>query len=113
MSLLASLMGLAGLCGVIVMLVILARLTQRWESVTHNQSRYQLFYVSASLLCLSLIARLLRTIDVASDLEVSIFSAPTSWLYVSLYHLPLSIGVTISLVVSWRNWGWLLHERGN
>jgi hypothetical protein len=113
MSLLVSLLGLAGLCGVIVMLVILARLTQRWESVTHTHSRYRFFYVSAGLLGLSLIARLLRTIDIASDLEVSIFSAPTSWLYVSLYHLPLAIGVTISLAVSWRNWGWLLRERGN
>lgn len=113
MSLLVSLLGLAGLCGVIVMLIILARLTQRWESVTHTHSRYRLFYVSAGLLCLSLTARLLRTIDMASDLDMAPFSAPTSWLYLSLYHLPLSIGVTISLVVSWRNWGWLLRERGS
>jgi hypothetical protein len=113
MTLLVSLLGMAGLSGTIVVLIILGRLTQRWESVTHSKSHYGMFYVSAGLLGISSIARLLRIIDVASDLEVSILSAPTSWLYVSLYHLPLALGSTISLVVGWRNWSWLLNERGS
>jgi hypothetical protein len=27
------------------------------------------------------------------------------------YHVPLALGLTVSLVVIWRYWSWLLRER--
>lgn len=111
MTLLIALLGMAGLGATAFVLVIMARLTQRWELVTRSKSRYKFFYVGAVLLSVALVARLLRIVSLTSDTELAILSHPRSWFYICLYHLPLAVGTTISLAVTWRNWGWLLREQ--
>jgi hypothetical protein len=46
--------------------------------------------------------------------QTGIASSPhqlRSWFYLVLYYLPLAITMTISLLLTWRNWGWLLRHR--
>lgn len=117
MSLLLGVIGTAGLGAVILMLVILARLTQRWELVTRSSSHYRWFYVSAVLVAVSSFVRLVRISGVPSALGPGVppmptlFQDPHSWFYLCFYHLPLAVAVTISLVLAWRNWGWLVRGR--
>jgi cobalamin synthase len=116
-SLLLGVIGTVGLGAVILMLVILARLTQRWELVTRSRSHYRWFYVAAALVAVSSFVRLVRISNVHSALGPgvspmpSLFQDPQSWFYLCFYHLPLAVAVTISLVLTWRNWGWLVRGR--
>lgn len=111
MMLLFAVLGTAGLSAVALVLAIIARLTQRWESVTRVKSHYQWFYVSVGLLLIAAFSRLVRSVYLVSDAGPAALTSPWSWVYVLLYHLPLIAGATISVIVAWRNWGWLLRER--
>jgi len=110
MKLLFAVIGTTGLGSLILMFVILARLTRRWELVTRSRSYYRLLYVAAALIALASLTRLVRTGYLISEAESPVLSEPRSWFYLCFYHTPLIVGAIISLVVTWRNWGWLLRE---
>lgn len=110
MKLLIFVLDTVGLISLVSILVILARLTQKWEVVTKSRSYYQLFYISAGLVGLAAAVRLLRVSYLVAATGPQFFLNPQSWFYLCLYHLPLAIGVTISLGVAWKSWGWLLGE---
>jgi hypothetical protein len=110
MTLAAAVLGTAGLGALVVVLVIMGRLTQRWELVTRSRSGYRLFYVSAALTVVASLARLVRAGYGISEAGPPLLSSAQSWLYLCLYHLPMCAAMTISLVVTWRNWGWLFRE---
>jgi hypothetical protein len=111
MTLLVAIVGTVGLGAIIFVLVVVARLTQRWESVTNKRSYYRLFYVAAGLVGIASLARLIRATYLDASAEPAILADPRSWFYILVYHIPLTVAMAISLVVTWRNWGWLLHER--
>jgi hypothetical protein len=113
MTLVMAILGTGGLAAVMLVLVIMGRLTQRWELVTRGKSHYYLFYVSAGLVGVASLARLVRVGHLASSTGQTMLDNPASWFYIGLYHIPLTVGVAISLAVTWRNWGWLLNERGS
>jgi hypothetical protein len=113
MTLVAAVIGTAGLAALLIVLIIMGRLTQRWELVTRSQSGYQLFYVSAVLIGVASLTRLVRAGYLVSESGPSLLFSAQSWLYLCLYHLPLSLAMTISVIVTWRNWGWLLREPGS
>lgn len=123
--------GTAGLASVVLMLLILARITRRWEAVTRSRSYYRLFYVAGALVALAALSRLVRighlipltglgqdpasefalTAGLLTDGQLNLypFLEPHSWFYLAFYHLPLAVAATISLILAWRNWGWLLR----
>jgi hypothetical protein len=113
--------GTAGLASIALMLVILARLTKRWEAVTRARSHYRLFYFACGLVALAALARLVRigylpltTLDPDSShpANLHLFLESGSWFYFVFYHLPLALAMTLSLILAWKNWGWLLREKG-
>ena len=110
MNLVMAILGTAGLGALVVMLMIMGRLTQRWELVTRIQSHYRLFYLAAALVGVAALMRLIRIGYFISETEPLALSDSTSLLYVFLYHLPLVVGLTISILVTWRNWAWILRE---
>ena len=112
MTALFALLGTTGLGAATLVVVIIARLTRRWEQVTGRRSGYRWFYVAAGLLCLVVLVRLLRVVHLEAAAQAGMLYEPWSWLYLCLYHLPLIAGATIALVVACRNWGWLLGKQG-
>ena len=111
MTLLVAIVGTAGLGAIVLVLVVVARLTQRWELVTRKMSYYRLVYVSAGLVGVATLARLVRATHLDPSAEPAALSDPQSWFYVLFYHAPLAIGVSLSLIVTWRNWEWLLRAK--
>lgn len=129
MRLLIAIVGTAGLASVVLMLLILARLTKRWETVTRSRSYYRLFYVAGALVALASLSRLVRigylipatslgqdspsVYPLTSDQLANLypFLESRSWFYLVFYHLPLVIALTVSLILAWRNWGWLLRAK--
>lgn len=115
----------AGLASVALVLLILARLTEKWEAVTRKKSYYRLFYVLAGVIVLlggvhlyriaALVPDKLVFVTDTRDLfreQTGIATSPPqlrAWFYLVLYYLPLAITMTLSLVLVWRNWGWLVR----
>ncbi len=99
-----------GTISLIVLFFILARLSEKLGAVTKMAPHYRWFWVGQGFLVIALLSQLLR-ISVSPAKQASYFWLDTPALYLITYHLPMVIGVTISLVVTWRYWSWLLTER--
>jgi hypothetical protein len=99
-----------GTISVMFLFFILARLSEKLGAVTRLPPFYRWFWVGTGFLGVALISQLLRiTAALTKQTSYPLLNNPT--FYLVTYHLPLSIGVTIGLVVTWRYWGWLLTER--
>jgi uncharacterized membrane protein len=70
---------------------------------------YRFYYVAILFLAIGSISHLIIA---------QINSAPrdypewlnSSWFTLLAYYLPLAIGATIGLIVTWRYWSWLIRE---
>jgi hypothetical protein len=107
---LTVLFGTFGTLSVIVLFYILAKLSEKFGSVIKMPPIYRFYYLAILILLVGYVANLLvvRTI-VAPDNSSAWFATPQFLLLV--YHLPMAIGVTIGLIVTWRYWSWLITER--
>jgi hypothetical protein len=106
---LAAILGTIGLLSLLYALMILARFGQKLGAVTKMPRYYRGYYVSVFFLGVALIARLLRASVFWSDSAAPLLVEPL--FYLLLYHLPLAIGLAISLAITWHYWSWLLKER--
>ena len=117
----------AGLASVALVLLILGRLTEKWEAVTRRKSYYRLFYVLAGVIVLLGGVHLYRIAVLVPDQfslvhntrtlfreQTGVSSSPPelrAWFYLVFYYLPLALTMTVSLLLTWRNWGWLIFSR--
>lgn len=100
---------IVGLGSVIYLMLILAELSRRLGEVTKWPPYYRGLYVGAALVALSVVGRVLIWNEaVSTELEVAFLR--TSAASVLLDRFPLALGVTISAVVAWRYWRWLLKD---
>jgi hypothetical protein len=99
-----------GTISLIFLFFILARLSQKFGAVTKMAPYYRWLWVGLGFLGIALIAQFLR-IGVLLAKQASTLWLDTPAFYLITYHLPMAIGITISLIVTWRYWSWLLTER--
>jgi hypothetical protein len=99
-----------GTLAIIALFFILARLSAKLGSVTRMPPHYRWFWVAAGFLGIALVSQLLR-ISVSLTSKASYQWLDSPYFYLVTYHIPMAIGVTIGLVVTWRYWNWLLTER--
>jgi PAS domain-containing protein len=106
-----AILGSAALAAVLYALTVLAQFGRKLGAVTKMRPYYRGYYVAIVCVGLALITRLLRASVFWAEQPqpVPILSEPLFQLL--LYHLPLAIGLTASLVVTWHYWSWLLKER--
>ncbi len=103
-----ALLGTAGLVSLIYVVFLLAIVNQRLGAMTKMKPYYRWLYVAAFFLTIAFFIRLLRT---------SVFWAPqqapplldSTFFYLAFYYVPLCIGMTITLMVTVKYWGWLLR----
>lgn len=105
-----GLAGSLGLLAVISTILTLAAFSQRIGEVRKMPPLYRGYYLGVACLGLALFVRVLRISVLLAAPEGLAFLA-NDWFYLFAYHLPLALGLTVSLVIAWRYWGWLLHER--
>ncbi len=105
-----TLLSPVGTISVIFLFFILARLSGKLGAVTRMPPYYRWFGVGTGFLGIALISQLLR-ITVALTQQTSYPLLNDHLFYLVTYHLPMAIGVTIGLAVTWRYWSWLLSER--
>ncbi len=99
-----GLIALMGLLSVAVALVVLGLLSKRLGKVTRAPGYYRVFFVAAGLLLVSLGVRLVDIVNA----HVPHADDPTA---VILYLGLPAFALTISLIIAWRYWSWLLAER--
>jgi hypothetical protein len=111
MSIVGAIVGSVGLISLLYALIILAQLGRKLGAVTKMRPFYRGYYVAVGLVGVSLIARFVRA---------SVFWAPPATIppllndplfYLGFYHLPLAVGMTLGLGITWHYWNWLLKER--
>ena len=94
-----------GILSVIYLFFVLARLSERLGSVEKMTPRYRFYYVAIAFLTVGLFSYL-------AAIQIGDTGLPwMSWIPLLTYHLPLAMGVTIGLVVTWRYWSWLLQDK--
>ncbi len=104
------LVGMVGPAALAVSLLILALLSQRLGSVIRMPPIYRFYFPASLLLMVAAFSRLVRAGASPADQE-------SAWLYgvwfeVAGYILPMTLGLTIGVIVTWMYWSWLLRERG-
>jgi len=109
-SVLTAPLSALGLLALTYMLYILASLSQRLGAVIRMRPYYRGFYLSIALTLIAFVAHLMRSSVLLAPEEGPPLLNNTIF-YLLAYYLPLTLAVTISLVVAWRYWGWLLQER--
>lgn len=102
-----GLLGLVGPAAISVMLIILGLLSRRLGSVTRTPRYYLGLFLSAGLMLLSAAA---RAWNLGRGVAPAAISQEPGW--VLLYVGVPALALTLSLVVVWRYWSWLLAERG-
>lgn len=105
-----ALLGTAGLAGVLYAMMILMELSKRLGQVTRARPYYRLFHVASALTALAIGSRIFWALGAIAPGFGPAWLHQSRSFYTLTYHIPLAMGVTISLVVTWRYWGWLVKE---
>jgi len=100
-------LGTLGTLSIIVLLYVLAKLSERFGSVIKMPPIYRYYYWAAALVVMGLMTQLLMAV-VDPPTLLNHLSKP--WLLLLVYDVPVSIGLTMSLVITWRYWRWLVNE---
>ncbi len=107
---LLSLLGALAPLAVAVTLLVLGMLSQRLGAVTNTPPYYRWFYVAAALVSVAALFELLYVLSLNVDDGAGILY--DEGFYLLTFSAPMAVGLTVSAIVSWRYWGWLLSERG-
>ena len=99
-----SFLGTIGTLSLIILFYILARLSERLGSVQKMPDSYRYYYVALIFLGIAYFTHLL----VSFMLPASPTWMTSLWFLFIAHHLPLMIGVTIGLVITWYYWSWLV-----
>jgi hypothetical protein len=107
-----SILGTVGTLSVIILLFVLARLSERFGSVVKMRPLYRYYFVSLFLVLVSATTHILAaSADSMATDNPSWLTNP--WFLLLAFHLPLTVAVSIALYVTWRYWGWLITERND
>jgi hypothetical protein len=106
-----AILGSAGLGSVLYALVILAQFGRKLGAVTKMRPFYRGYYVAIGCVGMALVIWFIRTSVFWAPPEEtpSLLNSPV--FYLLSYHLPLAIGLSLGLAITWHYWSWLLKER--
>ena len=99
-----GLFALVGMFSITVALVVLGLLSKRLGQVTRAPRYYRGFFVAALLFIISLLFKLVNVLQ-------SHIPSPDDPLALIFYIGLPAFALTISLMIAWRYWSWLLAER--
>lgn len=105
------LLGSAGLAGVLYATMILMELSKRLGEVIRMPRYYRLFHLAALLIALAIGSRLFWALSLIKPAPGLGWLRQPPLFYTLTYSIPLALGATLSLAVTWRYWGWLVRER--
>jgi len=111
MDIVSAILGATGLVSVLYALVILAQFGRKLGAVTKMPPFYKGYYVAMVCVGSALVMRFIRASVFWAPPETIPFLLNDPVFYLLLYHLPLAIGLSVGVGITWHYWGWLLKER--
>lgn len=99
-----------GLLSIAYLSFLFANLSRRLSAVTKMNDHYRWFMVAGGFIALAALSQVIRgTADLARHLAPLVLLEP--WFALASFHIPLTVGVTLDLVLVWYYWGWILKEK--
>ena len=105
-----SLLGTFGTLSIIALFYILAKLSERFGIVIKMPPLYRNYYVGMVILAIGYLTHLIVVIAILTLEQIPAWLI-SPWFLLLAYHLPLAIGLTIGLYITWRYWSWLVTEQ--
>jgi hypothetical protein len=111
MQIVGAILASMALVSLLYALMILSRFGRKLGAVTKMRPFYRGYYLAVCLVGVALVVRLIRVTVFWAPVDAipSVLNSPI--LYLLLYHLPLAIGLSLGLVITWHYWSWLLKEQ--
>jgi len=103
-------MGPVGILAVLYLGLLFASLSSRLSAVTKQRFKSTWSAVGTGFVAVAAISQILRgAATLAPDLAPPLLLTP--WFAVVTFHVPLAIGVSITLWSVWSHWNWILREK--
>lgn len=106
-EILVSPLGPVGLIGLLFILDVYLHLSRRLGEVNRMPPYYRRFFIGTVFVGVALLGQIIRTAAHLSCNPLASFLLSPAFSLVA-FHLPLLIGVSISMLTAWRYWSWLL-----
>jgi len=104
---LLSPLGPMSLVGLLFVLDVYSNLSRRLGEVNRMPPYYRRFLIGSGFVTVALVAQIIRiAADISCDSRVSFLLSPLFGLIA--FHIPLLIGIFVSVLTAWRYWSWLL-----
>lgn len=100
-------LGPVGLVALVSTIFLYGNLSRRLGAVTKMPSYYRWFLVSSAFLVLATSVCILRSAAYLVNEEGVAFLVSPEFGFL-FFHIPLFVGATISVIVTWYYWSWLL-----
>ncbi len=98
-----------GLIAVVYLGIIFSKFSHRLNEVTKRYKYYRWFNVANLLVAIAALSQAVRgTAHLASNVTFPFLLEP--WFALVSFYLPLSVGVTLDLVIVWYYWAWIFKE---
>jgi hypothetical protein len=110
-SVVGAILGSVGIISLIYGLLVLAQFGRKLGAVTKMRAYYRGYYAAAGCLGLALVVRFIRASVFWAPPETISTALNAPLFYLLLYHLPLALGLSVGLAITWHYWSWLLKER--
>lgn len=107
-----TMLGSLGTLSVIYLFYILAKLSQRLGSVERMSPYYRYYYLAIGFAIVGTVSHVVVARVALSPQDFpNWLLAP--WFLFLAHYLPLAIGATVGLLITWRYWSWLIlgHTR--
>ena len=109
MTVITAPLGPVGLLAVAYMGILFANFSRRLSTVTKMKNYYRWFVMATILVVVAAASQVMRsTASLAPEKAPRILLEP--WFSLISFHIPLAIGVSITMWLVWYYWGWILRE---
>jgi hypothetical protein len=100
-------LGPISLIGLLFVLDVYYNLSRRLGEVNRMLPYYRRFLIGSGFVGVAVLAQIVRTAAyISCNREAALFLSPSFSLLA--FHIPLLIGVLISVLTAWHYWSWLL-----
>lgn len=110
MSIITTPLAPIGLLSIAYLGFLFANLSRRLSAVTKMKDYYRWFVMASGFVTLAAMGQVVQgTAHLACSPVAPVLRAP--WFALVSFHIPLAIGVTLTLVLVWHYWRWILKEK--
>jgi hypothetical protein len=98
-----------GLLAIVYLCILFANFSRRLSAVTKMKDYYRWFPLASVLVAVAATSQVIRATAGLAEEAPDFLCQP--WFALVSFYVPLTVGVTLALVLVWYYWGWILKEK--